>query len=166
MEVRRESVEVSRELLEVQRVSATFISATYSKDEDAKADVKKMLTLDNPPHIKIWLFLFFYLFSILLQIFPRCYIPIFDGLVLWSYNFAKVWKSFPSLFKTLPQSEDCKLQKHKKIFPHQHFKLNSRHNAVSSNAGWFQWWNCGQLFAARGLLHYFIMWGVKNPYQK
>ena len=57
VEVNRESVEVSRELevkrepVEVQRVSATFISATYSTY--AQPERKKMLTLDDPPHIKI-----------------------------------------------------------------------------------------------------------------
>ena len=39
-----------------------------------------MLTLDDPPHIKIYLYLCSFLLSLFksFQIFPRCYIPIFD----------------------------------------------------------------------------------------
>ena len=58
------SVEVSRESVEVRRKSASYISSaiysTYARPdsghlsaEGAKAEVKKMLTLDDPPHIKI-----------------------------------------------------------------------------------------------------------------
>ena len=39
-----------------------------------------MQTLDDPPHFKIWPYLISYSF-LFLKIFPRCYIPIFDGLV-------------------------------------------------------------------------------------
>ena len=40
-----------------------------------------MQTLDDPPHFKIWPYLISFSF-LFLKIFPRCYIPIFDGLVL------------------------------------------------------------------------------------
>ena len=39
-----------------------------------------MQTLDDPPHFKIWPYLISFSF-LFLKIFPRCYIPIFDGLV-------------------------------------------------------------------------------------
>ena len=39
-----------------------------------------MQTLDDPPHFKIWPYLSSFSF-LFLKIFPRCYIPIFDGLV-------------------------------------------------------------------------------------
>ena len=42
-----------------------------------------MQTLDDPPHFKIWPYLISFSF-LFLKIFPRCYIPIFDGLVDWT----------------------------------------------------------------------------------
>ena len=42
-----------------------------------------MQTLDDPPHFKIWPYLNSFPF-LSLRIFPRCYIPIFDGLVIIS----------------------------------------------------------------------------------
>ena len=38
--------------------------------------------LDDPPHFKIWPYLISFSF-VFLKIFPRCYIPIFDGLVIY-----------------------------------------------------------------------------------
>ena len=45
-----------------------------------------MQTLDDPPHFKIWPYLISFSF-LFLNIFPRCYIPIFDGLVLLTKSF-------------------------------------------------------------------------------
>ena len=51
-----------------------------------------MQTLDDPPHFKIWPYLISFSF-LFLKIFPRCYIPIFDGLVLIG---------FPDIVNQLP----------------------------------------------------------------
>ena len=56
----------------------SFIHAAWAPK--ARRSTLKMQTLDDPPHFKIWPYLISFSF-LFLKIFPRCYIPIFDGLV-------------------------------------------------------------------------------------
>ena len=56
----------------------SFIHAAWAPK--ARRLTLKMQTLDDPPHFKIWPYLISFSF-LFLKIFPRCYIPIFDGLV-------------------------------------------------------------------------------------
>ena len=97
------------------------------------------------------------------------FLPWMENVILWSYNFAKVETSFPSLFKTLPEIAKNTRRSFLKIIRGRNiFQLASWYSAVSSNAGWLHWWNWlnwwnyGQLFAACGLQHYFILLGLGN----
>ena len=77
-EVSRESVE----LKSIEEESQRYILHTHGPcAKGAKADVKIKLTLDDPTHFKIQLFLCSFLLYIFksFQIIPRCCIPIFDG---------------------------------------------------------------------------------------
>ena len=84
-----------------------------------------MQTLDDPPHFKIWPYLISFSFFFL-KIFPRCYIPIFDGLVLvlTHQHFRKNSSKFPysrhqSLFVVRGRNDDDILIPHYSSF-HQH----------------------------------------------
>ena len=88
-------------------------------------------------------------------IFPcfqrNVFLPWMENVILWSYNFAKVETSFPSLFKTLPEIAKNTRRSFLKIIRGRNmFQLVSWYSAVPSNAGWLHWWNFGQLFAACG----------------
>ena len=85
----------SRESVEVQRVSATFISATYSTYAQPELRRREGWRKENAdawrstPYQNMVISLFFSF--IVVQIFPRCYIPIFDGLVfLWLYFWDRI----------------------------------------------------------------------------